>query len=79
MFGCDKGVCWLSPLRPAIKIGGACGEKFFYAGRWPIKKKVWPNRIWMKAIKINLKKYNILKNVANNRAKWRNKVELKLR
>ena len=49
-------------------------ESFLYASSRPLKKTEWAKRTWMEVVKINLKKYNLSEDLAEDRLEWRNKL-----
>ena len=42
----------------------------------PPKVNGRPNRTWMEVVKIHLKKYNLSKDLAQDRSGWRNRIHV---
>ena len=42
----------------------------------PQRESGWPKRTWMNVVKIDMKKYNLSKYLAQNRLKWKNRIHV---
>ena len=51
-------------------------RKSLYAFDGPLRKRGRPKKIWMEVVRIDLKKYNLSKDFANERLEWKNRIHI---